>query len=202
MRRIVVGITGASGIPYAIKVLEYLRASGQYEIHLVVSKAAKRVIAEESDLTLEVIRKLADVNHATDDLGASIASGSFRTDGMIVVPCTMKTLAEIAYSTTSNLLTRCADVTLKEGRKLVVVPRETPLRESHLEAMMRIKREGAVILPPSPAFYTRPQSLDDIVSHTAGRILDHFGVDCDIKRWGEEDRDAKLWAHERAISYA
>lgn len=186
LRRIIVGITGASGIPYAIKVLGFLRAHGGYEVHLVVSKSAKRVIAEESDFTLDVIRKLADVYHPTDDIGASIASGSFRTDGMIIVPCTMKSLAEIAYSTTTNLITRAADVVLKEGRKLVVVPRETPLRESHLEAMLRIRREGGVILPPVPAFYMRPQSLDEIVEHTAGRILDHFDIDTDIARWGEE----------------
>lgn len=186
LRRIVVGITGASGIPYAIKVLDFLRDHDEYETHLVVSKAAKRVIAEESNMTLDVIRKLADVNHPTDDVGASIASGSFRTDGMIIVPCTMKTLAEIAYSTTTNLITRAADVTLKEGRKLVVVPRETPLRESHLEAMIRIRREGGVILPPTPAFYMQPQSLNEIIEHTAGRILDHFDIATDIARWGEE----------------
>lgn len=184
------GITGASGIPYATKVLEILRTQNDYEVHLVMSKAAKRVVAEEADLALEVIQKLADFNHPTDDLGASIASGSFLTEGMIVVPCTMKSLAEIAYSTTSNLLTRAADVTLKEGRKLVVVPRESPLRESHLEAMIRVKREGGIIFPPSPAFYTRPQTLDDIVTHTAGRILDHFGIESDIPRWGEERKQA------------
>ena len=189
MRRIVVGITGASGIPYAVKVLELLREKPDIETHLVVSKAGKRVIAEESDVPLEIIKKLADVTYPTDDVGAAIASGSFRTEGMIIVPCTMKSLSEIDYSNTSNLVTRAADVTLKEGRKLVIVPRETPLRESHLTAMLQAKRDGAVILPPSPAFYTRPFSLDDIVLHTAGRILDHFNIDSNIQRWGEEQND-------------
>jgi flavin prenyltransferase len=192
LRRIIVGITGASGIPYATRVLEMLRAYPVFEVHLVMSKAAKRVVAEESDLSLDQIRDLADVNHATDDLGASIASGSFRTEGMIVVPCSMKSVSEIAYSNTTNLLTRAADVTLKEGRKLLVVPRESPLRESHLEAMIRIKREGGVILPPSPAFYTRPSGIEDIVDHTAGRILDHFGVETNIPRWGHESVQADV----------
>lgn len=159
------------------------------ETHLVISKAAKRVIAEETEMTLEHIKKLADAYHATDDVGASIASGSFKTDGMIVVPCTMKSLSEIAYSNTSNLVTRAADVTLKEGRTLVIVPRESPLRESHLQAMLVAKRDGAVILPPSPAFYTQPNTLDDVVFHTAGRILDHFNIDSAITRWGENSEE-------------
>jgi 4-hydroxy-3-polyprenylbenzoate decarboxylase len=185
-KRIIVGISGASGAILGIRTLEALRAAG-LETHLVVSKSALLTLASETDYTQAQVRDLADVSYKSENIGAAIASGSFRTLGMIVIPCSIRTLSEIAYGNTTTLLTRAADVVLKERRKLVLVVRETPLHLGHLKTMTRAAEIGALIAPFMPAFYTRPQSVDDIVNHTVGRVLDQFDIDTGtIKRWGEQ----------------
>ncbi|MDA0565436.1 UbiX family flavin prenyltransferase [Streptomonospora sp. S1-112] len=182
-RRIVVGISGASGAVYGIRLLEALRAA-DVETHLVVSQSGKRAIAEETDHTLKDVRALADVVHPSEDVGAPISSGSFSTMGMVVAPCSVRSLAEIAYGNTTGLLTRAADVALKERRRVVLLVRETPLRITHLRAMAAAAEDGAVIMPPLPAFYTRPTSLAEVVDHTVGRVLDQFGIDSGlVRRW-------------------
>jgi flavin prenyltransferase len=184
-RRIVVGISGASGAVYGIRLLETLRKV-DLETHLVVSRSAKRTITEETNLGLEDVRALADVCYPSDDVGAAISSGSFRTMGMVVAPCSIRSLAEIAYGNTTSLLTRAADVALKERRKVVLMVRETPLRNTHLKAMQAATEDGALIMPPVPAFYIRPESVDEIVDHTIGRVLDYFDIETDlVRRWGE-----------------
>jgi 4-hydroxy-3-polyprenylbenzoate decarboxylase len=184
--RIIVGISGASGAILGIRTLEALRVAG-VETHLVVSKSALLTISSETDVTLAQVRDLADVTYKADNVGATIASGSFRTMGMIVIPCSMRSLSEIAYGNTTTLLTRAADVVLKERRKLVLVVRETPLHLGHLKTMTRAAEIGAVIAPFMPALYTRPQTIDDIVNHTVGRVLDQFDIDTGaVKRWGEQ----------------
>lgn len=186
MKRIIVGISGASGVIYGIRTLEALRGMADVETHLVMSPSAKRTIAEESDWTVDGVEALADVVHPHRDIGASIASGSFRTAGMLVAPCSVKTLSGIVHSYNDNLLTRAADVCLKERRTLVLMLRETPLHLGHLEMMAQAARYGAVILPPVPAFYNRPQTLDDIVDHCVGKALDQFGLEYRrMKRWKE-----------------
>ena len=183
--RMVVGITGASGIVLAIRLLETLRRL-DIESHLVMSRAAKMTLRYETDRKAADIHALADVVHAIRDIGAPISSGSFRTLGMIVVPCSMKTLAEVATGVTGTLLSRAADVTLKERRRLVLIPRETPLHAMHLRNMLTVTEMGGVIAPPVPAFYNRPESLDDVVDHLVGRALDLFGLDAELmQRWGE-----------------
>lgn len=185
-RRIIIGISGASGVVYGIRLLEALRAYSDVETHAVISKAAERTIAEETDFRIADVRALASVSHQITDVGASIASGSFQTMGMAVVPCSIHTLSSVAYCQADNLLTRAADVVLKERRKLVLLVRETPLHRGHLKAMLEAAESGAVILPPVPAFYSRPQTIDDIVNHTVGRVLDQFGLEHDlIRRWTE-----------------
>lgn len=185
-RRLVVGITGASGAIYGVRLLEALRGQG-LEVHLVMTKPAERTILEETGWPLTEVRELADVVHHVSDIGASIASGSFRTEGMVVAPCSIRTVSAIAYCLADNLLTRAADVMLKERRRLVLLVRETPLHTGHLRAMLAASEAGALIMPPVPAFYSRPASLDDIVDHTVGRVLDHFGVQhALVKRWGGE----------------
>lgn len=187
MKRIIVGISGASGVIYGIRALEALRDIAGVETHLVMSPSAKRTITEESDLTFEQVEALADVVHSHRDIGASIASGSFRTGGMMVAPCSVKTLSGIVHSYNDNLLTRAADVCLKERRTLVLMLRETPLHLGHLEMMAQAARYGAVILPPVPAFYNRPRTLDDIVDHCVGKALDQFGMEYRrMKRWKED----------------
>ena len=182
-RRLVVGITGATGIVYGIRLLEALRAS-DIETHLVMTRAAARTLALESDRTADDLRALADVTWPIGDIGAAIASGSFRTMGMIVAPCSVRSMSTIAAGTTDNLLTRAADVVLKERRPLVLLVRETPLHAGHLETMLKLARIGAVVMPPVPAFYTRPQTIDDIVDQTVGRALDVFDIDVGlVKRW-------------------
>lgn len=182
--RIVMGLAGSSSPIYGIRTLEALKQAG-VETHLVVSDGAKRTIALETRWTVEKIEKLATVAYDNHDLAASISSGSFRTDGMIVVPCSMKTLAAIAYSFSQDLLVRAADVTLKERRKLVLVPRETPLHLGHLRNMVRATELGAIILPPMPAFYHAPKTIDDLINQTVGKILDQFQVEHSLfKRWG------------------
>ncbi|WP_239988724.1 UbiX family flavin prenyltransferase [Paramagnetospirillum kuznetsovii] len=184
--RLIVGISGASGVVHGIRVLQMLERLG-VESHLVMSRAAEVTLSHESDMKLAEVRALATHWHKMEDIGAAPASGSFRSLGMIVAPCSIRTMSEIATGVTSSLLTRAADVTLKERRRLVLMVRETPLHTGHLRTMLQLSEMGAVIAPPAPAFYTRPQSLDDMVEHTVGRMLDLFGLDCGtIKRWGEE----------------
>jgi flavin prenyltransferase len=185
-QRLIIGISGASGVIYGIRLLETLKQRTDVETHLVVSKAAERTIAEETDFRISDVRALAAVVHPVTDLGASIASGSFPTAGMVVAPCSIQTLASVAYCKADNLLTRAADVVLKERRKLVLLVRETPLHRGHLKAMLEASEAGAVILPPMPAFYSRPKTLDDVVNHTVGRVLDQFGLEHNLfRRWGE-----------------
>lgn len=176
MRRLIVGISGASGVIYGIRALEVLRAAPDIETHLVLSAAAKRTILEETSWTLEAVEALADVVYSHRDIGAAIASGSYRTMGMLVAPCSVKSLAGIANGYTENLLTRAADVCLKERRKLALMVRETPLHAGHLELMEKAARYGAMIVPPIPAFYNRPATVDDIVNHSVGKALDLFDI--------------------------
>jgi 4-hydroxy-3-polyprenylbenzoate decarboxylase len=188
--RIIVGITGASGIIYGVRVLERLRSAG-VETHLVISKAAELTLSQELDRPLAEVKALATVTHSINNIGASIAGGSFRTAGMIVAPCSVRTLSEIASGVTSNLLTRSADVVLKERRRLVLLVRETPLHLGHLRSMTSVTEMGGIIMPPVPAFYARPQTLDDMVEHSVGRALDLFDIDTGIARWGETLRLGK-----------
>lgn len=188
MKRLVVGITGASGVLYGIRLLEALRASGEVETHLIVSKGAEVTLRLETDRSLKDVTALAHVVHDPANLAASISSGSFPTLGMAVVPCSMKSLAQIALSLGDNLLTRAADVTLKERRRLVVVPRETPLHLGHLRHMTAVTEMGGIILPPAPSFYHGPRTILDIVDQTVGKVLDQFGIGHDLfRRWGGRD---------------
>ncbi len=180
---VVVGISGASGAIYGIETLRALRELG-HESHLVISSTAARIIALETDFSLDDVRALADQTHAAGDVGAGIASGSFLTKGMIVAPCSIKTLSGIANSYADSLLVRAADVTLKERRPLVLMVRETPLHKGHLRLMEKALGLGALILPPMPAFYTKPESITDIVRHSVARALDHLGIEHDLApRW-------------------
>lgn len=182
-KRIIIGITGASGIDYGIKCLQLL-ANTTYETHLVISKYAEQVRATESKFTSKDIRGLASKDYAFNDLAAAISSGSYLTEGMIIAPCSMRTLAEIASGMSNNLLSRAAEVTLKERRRLVLVTRETPLTQIHLENMLKITMMGGIIAPPCPAFYNEPKTIDDLVTHTMGRVLDLFGIHLpEVKRW-------------------
>lgn len=176
MKRLVIGISGASGVIYGVRALEVLKAVPDIETHLVLSAAAKRTLVEETDRTVESVEALADVVHSHRDIGAAIASGSFRTEGMLVAPCSIKTLAGIAHCYSDNLLTRAADVTLKERRILVMMARETPLTLAHLRNMTLATEMGARIMPPVPAFYTHPKTVQDIIDHTVWRVLDQFGL--------------------------
>jgi 4-hydroxy-3-polyprenylbenzoate decarboxylase len=186
-RRLIVGISGASGIIYGIRTLEVLQQLG-YETHLVMTKSAQITMAHETNMKVAVLGRIASVVHRIDDIGASISSGSFKTMGMIVAPCSIRTLSEIATGTTSSLLTRAADVVLKERRRLVLLARETPLHLGHLRSMAQLTEMGAIVMPPVPAFYAQPQTIDDIVNHTVGRALDLFDIDSKlVKRWGEPD---------------
>lgn len=182
--RLVVGISGASGIVYGIAALKALRRM-DVETHLVVSKAAEITLAHETNLKVAELRALADHWHKAEDIAAAPASGSFRTLGMLVAPCSIRSMSEIASGVTTSLLTRAADVTLKERRRLVLMVRESPLHTGHLRTMLALSEMGAVIAPPLPAFYAKPQSLDDMVEHSVGRALDLFGLDSGIRRWGE-----------------
>ena len=185
-RRVVVGITGASGIPYAKDLLETLRRARGVEVHLVTTEGARRVAADELGTNLDELAALADVVHPNKDVGASIASGSFRTLGMVVVPCSATTLSKVAYGVCDNLVTRAAYVHLKEKRPLVLVPREAPLPLPTLEAMVKAAHAGATILPASPGFYTRPRSIADLLGFVSQRVLDLLGIDVDrAPRWKE-----------------
>ena len=176
-RRIVVGLTGATGSIYGIRLLELLRAAGGLELHLVLSQPGKRTLVEETGRTVRDVEALADVVHDDRDVGASIASGSFRTLGMVVAPCSVKTMSCLAHGVTDTLIARAGDVTLKEGRPLVLLVRETPLHALHLRSLLALAEAGAVILPPTPAFYNRPQTVAEIVDHTVARVLDRLGVE-------------------------
>ncbi|WP_338147676.1 UbiX family flavin prenyltransferase [Neoroseomonas terrae] len=187
----VVGITGATGIVYGVRVLKALRQL-EIESHLIVSKAGEMTRAYETDMSAEQLRSLADVVYSPNDIAAPISSGSFRTMGMIVAPCSVRSMSDIAHGVTSGLISRAADVCLKERRRLVLLLRETPLHAGHLKSMLAVTEMGGIIAPPVPAFYSRPQSLDDLVTHTVGRVLDLF--DLDIKafpRWGERDEESE-----------
>lgn len=182
-QRLVVGISGASGVTYGVRVLDALRELG-IESHLVVTRAALLTLSQETDLTPDDLSGRADVVHKLADVGATIASGSFRTLGMIVAPCSVRTMSEIATGVTSNLLTRAADVVLKERRPLVLMVRETPFHLGHLRTMTALTEMGAIIAPPLPAFYARPKSIGDIVDQSVGRALDLFGLDWSaVRRW-------------------
>jgi flavin prenyltransferase len=185
--RLIVGISGASGVTYGVRLLEILRDL-PVETHLVMTKAAEVTLAHETGRKVAEVHALADRAYAVTDIAGAIASGSFRSCGMIVAPCSIRSMSEIAHGTTSTLLTRAADVTLKERRPLVLMVRETPLHLGHLRSMTALAEMGAIIAPPVPAFYAEPATLGDMVDHTLGRLLDLFGLDApQVKRWGESD---------------
>lgn len=193
LKRLIVGISGASGIVYGIEALRQLREL-EVETHLVVSKSAILTLTHETDMKYADLCALADVHYQNTDIGAAIASGSFRTLGMLVAPCSIRSMSEIATGVTSSLLSRAADVVLKERRCLVLMVRESPLHAGHLQNMLNVTNMGAVVAPPVPAFYTRPQNVQDIVRQSVGRALDLFGLDSRISRWGEEiDTSAQNW---------
>lgn len=182
--RLIIGISGASGVIYGIRLLEILRKLEDVETHLVLSDSGKMNIPIETEWSVKNVEKLAACVHRIGNVGASIASGSFHTDGMIVVPCSMKSLSAIVNSYTDNLLARAADVILKEGKRLVLVPRESPLHTGHCRLLYEATKMGVIIAPPMPAFYNRPETLDDIINHTVGRVLDLFDLDSGIvRRW-------------------
>ena len=184
--KLIVGISGASGSIYGIRLLEVLREVPEVESHLVMSSAARQTIALETDLQVKDVEALADEVYRFNDIAASISSGSFRTAGMVVIPCSMKTLSGIAQSFSTNLLLRAADVTLKDRRRLVLVTRETPLHLGHLRLMVQVTEMGAIVLPPVPAFYHRPKTLDDIINQTVNRTLDMFDIELPqdlFQRW-------------------
>lgn len=186
VRRIVVGISGASGTIYGIRLLEALKRIEAVETHLILSLHAREVLELETNYRADQVEELADRSYSPGDLAAPVSSGSFPCEGLIVAPCSMKTLSMIAHSLNSNLLVRAADVTLKERRKLVVIPRETPLHLGHLRAMIAVTEMGGVILPPVPAFYHRPRTIEDIIDQTVGKALDQFDISHDLfQRWGE-----------------
>ncbi|AMM86609.1 UbiX family flavin prenyltransferase [Martelella sp. AD-3] len=184
-KRLVIGISGASGVIYGLRALQILRGLN-IETHLVMTASAEVTLGHESDLGVADVHAMADVVYAPDDIGAAIASGSFRTMGMLVAPCSVRSLSEIATGVTAGLLSRAADVMLKDRRRLVLMVRETPLHLGHLRAMTQATEAGAIIMPPVPAFYTRPKNLDDMVTQTVARALDLLGIDSDlVRRWGE-----------------
>ena len=188
-RRLVVGISGASGVIYGVRALEILREAG-IEAHLVMSRSAEVTLAHETNLKVAEVRKLARTAYNNTDIAAAIASGSFQTMGMLVAPCSIRSVSEIATGVTSSLLTRAADVTLKECRRLVLMVRESPLHVGHLRTLTQAAEIGAVIAPPVPAFYSRPRSIDDLIDHSLGRALDLFGIDVGlVRRWGEETEE-------------
>jgi flavin prenyltransferase len=184
---IVIGISGASGAIYGVRMLEAL-AARQIPAHLIISKSATLTLKEEIGLSVEKVRALAQTTYQNTDLGAAISSGSFRTGGMIIAPCSIRTLSDIAHGTTDSLLSRAADVTLKERRRLVLVVREAPLHAGHLRSMLAATENGAIIVPPVPAFYHRPKTIDDIINQTVGRCLDLFDIDVGlVKRWRSKE---------------
>jgi flavin prenyltransferase len=201
MKKIVVGISGASGAVYGLRILEVLRQAG-VETHLVMSDSAKRTILYETDYTIKAVRDLASHVHDINDVGACISSGSFKHDGMVIAPCSIKTLSALANSFNTNLLIRSADVTLKERRRLVLMIRETPLHLGHLRLMSLVTETGAVLVPPLPAFYHRPKTLEDVIDQSVNKALDQFSLDVELnlfKRWtGNEEREKSKCRHEVA----
>ena len=192
MKRMIIGMTGATGAVYGKRLLEVLRQAGGWETHLVVSDAGALNIQHELGLKRSEIYALADKVHGIDDIAASIASGGFRTEGMIVAPCSIRTASEIACGVTSTLMSRAADVALKDRRRVVLMVRETPLHTGHLRTLTQLSEIGAIIAPPLPAFYTRPETVDDIVDHSVGRVLDLFDIEAGlVKRWREPGSDAR-----------
>jgi polyprenyl P-hydroxybenzoate/phenylacrylic acid decarboxylase-like protein len=185
-KRMIVGISGASGARLGVELLKAMRRYADWETHLVVSDGARRTLKLETDCTIADVEALATKYYPLGDLGASIASGTFRTEGMIVVPCSMKTVAGIAHGYSQNLLLRAADVAIKERRKLVLVARETPLSQVHLDNMLTLSRMGVIVLPPMLTFYHRPETIEDMIVHMVGKILDIFGLEVEgFRRWGE-----------------
>ncbi|HET7160730.1 MAG TPA: UbiX family flavin prenyltransferase [Burkholderiales bacterium] len=183
-KSLIVGMTGATGSIYGLRILDALRAAGGWETHLIVSEAGMLNAHQEYQLSRKDIQKRADVVHNVRDVGATLASGSFLTEGMVIAPCSMKTLSGVAHAYSDNLITRAADVVLKERRRLVLITREAPLNLAHLRNMVAVTEMGGVIYPPVPAFYSQARSIDDLVNHTVGRVLDLFGVEHQsIKRW-------------------
>ncbi len=181
---LIIGITGATGVIYGIRLLEVLSAIDDVETHLILSEASRQIIKYETDKKVEEIEKLADFSYHVDDIGVRLASGSFKRDGMVVIPCTIKTMSALANSYAENLLVRAGDVTLKERSKLVLVVRETPLHLGHIRNMERLTEMGAIILPPVPAFYHKPKTIQDIIDHTVGKVLDIFGIEHNLfQRW-------------------
>ncbi len=202
MRRLIVGISGATGAIYGVRMLEVLSRIKDNETHLVMNRRAKMTIQVETPHSVKEVEAMADVVHDINNVGASISSGSFRTEGMVIAPCSMKSMGGIAHSIGGDLLVRAADVVLKERKKLVLVARETPLHLGHLESMAALTRMGAVIFPPVPAFYHRPKTLDDIINQTVTRILDQFDIDLTLfERWSDEQMGRHPGA-ERVISVA
>ena len=182
-RRLIIAITGASGTAYGVRLLQVLQAT-DIETHLVLTDSAKLTMAAETDFQPAQVQALADVVHASKNVGATIASGSFVTLGMVIAPCSVNTLSEIAWGITGNLISRAADVTLKERRRLILLVRETPLHAGHLKSMLQVTQNGAIVMPPVPALYIKPKSVDDVIDHTVGRVLDLLGLETDlVQRW-------------------
>lgn len=187
-KKLIIGITGASGIIYGIRILEEIRKTDLVETHLVVTEAGLLTLSYETDMNFDTLKSLADNIYDINDIAAPIASGSFRTDGMVIAPCSMKTLSSIANSISSNLLIRAADVCLKERRKLLLMVRETPFHLGHLRAMTLVTEMGGIVMPPLPAFYCRPKTIEDVINQSVGRALDLFDIESQppINRWGKE----------------
>jgi 4-hydroxy-3-polyprenylbenzoate decarboxylase len=186
-RKLIVGVSGATGAIYGVRILDILSKVDDVETHLVLTKAGKMTIQVETPYSVKDVEAMADVVHDINNVGASISSGSFRTAGMVIAPCSMKSMSGIAHSLGGDLLVRAADVVLKERKKLVLVARETPLHLGHLEAMVALTRMGAIIFPPVPAFYHRPKTLDDVINQTVTRVLDQFDIDVKLfHRWDDE----------------
>ncbi|MEI8399257.1 MAG: UbiX family flavin prenyltransferase [Alcaligenaceae bacterium] len=182
-RRLIIAITGASGTAYGVRLLQVLQDT-DIETHLVLTDSAKLTMAAETEFQPAQVQALADVVHASKNVGATIASGSFVTLGMVIAPCSINTLSEIAWGITGNLISRAADVTLKERRRLILLVRETPLHAGHLKSMLQVTQNGAIVMPPVPALYIKPKSVDDVIDHTVGRVLDLLGLETDlVQRW-------------------
>lgn len=189
--QLIVGMSGASGVIYGIRLLQVLQQESNIETHLILSDSAKLNIAVETQFSAKAVQAMADHVHSNKDIGATIASGSFKSDGMIIAPCSIKTLSAVANCYADSLIVRAADVMLKERRRLVLVPRETPLHTGHCELLLQASRSGAILAPPMPAHYIKPQSVDDLVDHHVGRVLDLFDIDPGIvKRWQGTQRNA------------
>ncbi|MCK4863007.1 MAG: UbiX family flavin prenyltransferase [Dehalococcoidales bacterium] len=192
MMILIIGITGASGVIYGIRLLEVLSDNKEVETHLIISEVGEEIIRHETDWSLEQVRALADVCYDINDIGARLASGSFKRDGMVIAPCSMKTLSALANSYTDNLITRAADTALKERKRLVLLARETPLHLGHLRNMVKLTEMGAIVFPPIPAFYHKPETIRDLIDHTVGKVLDIFDIKHELfKRWDGLDSQDK-----------